>query len=272
MPLPSPRGDEARNDFISRCMDNESVKRDFGAGTEQAQAVCIRQWRQSKVTKMFGLFSSDKKDERLEKALAGNFTDMNDEEVRAVWQNLRARHSRLVENAETVKAELSRREINLEDGDPLASVLPQEASKSDDRNDDDIDVDLRADDDDAVQKSWTRPIIKADDEKQIVYGIVFEPEEEDTDGDVVSADEIEKAAHRFLRESRVIGKEHEEPAEAEPVESWLTQDDTVINGQSVKKGAWIMGVKVHDDGLWQAVKKGEITGLSFGGFGRRVDE
>jgi len=32
----------------------------------------------------------------------------------------------------------------------------------------------------------------------------------------------------------------------------------------------VMAVKVHDPGLWQAIKKGEITGFSIGGHGTRI--
>ena len=48
MPLPKPRTGEAQDNFISRCMSNETIKKDFGKGSKQAQAVCFSQWRRSK--------------------------------------------------------------------------------------------------------------------------------------------------------------------------------------------------------------------------------
>ncbi len=43
-----------------------------------------------------------------------------------------------------------------------------------------------------------RLITKADDPKQLVYGVVYEPDVEDTHGDMMTADEIEKAVHGFM--------------------------------------------------------------------------
>lgn len=48
MPLPNPKKNEKRQDFVSRCMSSKAVKNEFGEGTEQAQAVCFKQWRNSK--------------------------------------------------------------------------------------------------------------------------------------------------------------------------------------------------------------------------------
>jgi len=42
MPLPTPRTNEKRNDFISRCMDNETMKKEFPKEKQRA-AVCYSQ-------------------------------------------------------------------------------------------------------------------------------------------------------------------------------------------------------------------------------------
>lgn len=47
MPLPSPRGDESQDDFISRCMSDETAMNDF-PDQEQRSAVCFDQWREAK--------------------------------------------------------------------------------------------------------------------------------------------------------------------------------------------------------------------------------
>lgn len=47
MPVPSPRKDEERQAFISRCMGDTSMKREFPE-QEQRAAVCFRQWRTKK--------------------------------------------------------------------------------------------------------------------------------------------------------------------------------------------------------------------------------
>jgi len=114
-------------------------------------------------------------------------------------------------------------------------------------------------------------IAKADEELRIVYGVVLEPDSEDLQGDIISADTIEKAAHGYLRASRVVGDSHATQANAEVVESYIAQADFQLGEQTVKKGSWVMGVKVHDDELWAAVKAGEMGGFSIGGYGVRED-
>lgn len=47
MPLPTPREKETRNEFISRCMDNEEMKKDFPKDKQRA-AVCYSQLGKSK--------------------------------------------------------------------------------------------------------------------------------------------------------------------------------------------------------------------------------
>jgi len=53
-------------------------------------------------------------------------------------------------------------------------------------------------------------ILKTDVEKKTVYGIVYSPEETDSQGDISSESEIEKAAHSFMkyRRSGKIDKNH----------------------------------------------------------------
>jgi len=119
-------------------------------------------------------------------------------------------------------------------------------------------------------KSYRVPIIKTARDQQIVYGVVSEPGVEDLQGDILSESEIRKACHKFMQTSQRIGKEHSGVAKASIIESYIAPTDFKCNGQPVRKGSWIMAVKVHDKGLWQAVKKGEITGFSIAGTGSRT--
>lgn len=48
MPLPSPRGKEKKNDFISRCVDDETMKKEFSDNKQQRLAVCYAQWGKAK--------------------------------------------------------------------------------------------------------------------------------------------------------------------------------------------------------------------------------
>lgn len=116
------------------------------------------------------------------------------------------------------------------------------------------------------------PILKVDDEKRIVTGIVYEPDILDAHGEFMAADEIEKAAHRFLKDFRNIDKQHDFVAtETEVVESWITKEDGKLGEQEVKKGTWLLSVHVPDDDTWDEIRKGELTGFSMGGVGERVE-
>jgi DNA adenine methylase len=118
----------------------------------------------------------------------------------------------------------------------------------------------------------TSAIRKRDDERRLVYCVVLEPETVDLQDDIVSFDTIEKASHTFLQRFRVVGDQHCVKADADVVESYLAPVDFEMEGQLVRKGSWVMAIKVHDDELWAAVKSGEYTGFSIGGTAVRVPE
>ncbi len=111
---------------------------------------------------------------------------------------------------------------------------------------------------------------KTDEDKKLVYGIVLAPNEVDTQNDIIFPHTIEKAAHNFLQQSRVLGEQHETVADSEVVESYITPEDTVLQNQEVKKGTWIIVSKIHSDELWNDIKAGHYTGYSIGGKGKRI--
>lgn len=112
-------------------------------------------------------------------------------------------------------------------------------------------------------------IIKADNEKQLVVGVVLEPDSEDAQGDIIKADTIEKAAHDYLVKSRTIYNSHSSLAKCEVVESYIAPSDFYLNGQTVKKGSWVMACHISDPQMWKGVKSGDYTGFSIGGVGSR---
>ena len=123
-----------------------------------------------------------------------------------------------------------------------------------------------------IAKSVRMDIVKRDNEKQVVLGIVLEPETTDLQGDVVGTDEIEKAAHNFLMSSRVVGDNHNRVAKASVVESYIAQNGGDVDGRKYQAGSWMMAVKVHDDAMWSDIKSGSYTGFSIGGSAERIDE
>lgn len=115
-------------------------------------------------------------------------------------------------------------------------------------------------------------IAKADKAKQIVYGVVYEPDVEDAHGDFMTAEEIEKTAHAFMESQHThnIDKQHDlEADEGFVVESYIAPVDMELGDQEIKKGSWVACVKVTDAETWQQIEKGEITGFSMWGIGKR---
>lgn len=114
---------------------------------------------------------------------------------------------------------------------------------------------------------------KEDEDRQIIFGIVLEPDDVDAHGDTISAAEIEKAAHLWLARFQDRGLMHKEiiNSRLEIYESYVTKQDQKIGGQNVKKGTWVLMLHVLDPSLWKQIKDGELTGFSMGGFARRVE-
>lgn len=114
------------------------------------------------------------------------------------------------------------------------------------------------------------PILKTEEERRLVTGIVLEPDEVDAQNDTIKARVIEEAAHKFLRKynrSTEMGLMHSIFGNigVELAESYVTHEDTVLGGQKVKAGSWLMTVKVISDKVWADVKSGKLTGFSIGG-------
>lgn len=130
--------------------------------------------------------------------------------------------------------------------------------------------------DDEPPRSWDVSLSKFDDEKRLVYGIVYSPGEVDSQGDHTDAKQIEKAAHLFMKGSKTgqgVDKDHSFQAEegAFVAESWIVKKgDSVFPDEPA--GSWAVAIKVEDDELWSAVKKGEIGGLSMGGVADQIEK
>lgn len=117
-------------------------------------------------------------------------------------------------------------------------------------------------------------VVKADQDQRLVYGIVLEPDVEDSQGDIVSKEDVELAAHRYVYQNirpDIIGDQHAKaaPETVRPVESFIAPCDFELGGQQVRKGSWVLVGKIDDDRLWEQVKKGEKGAWSVGGTGKR---
>lgn len=118
------------------------------------------------------------------------------------------------------------------------------------------------------------PFSLKDAEKRIVYGVVLQPGVPDAQGHVMTAEEIERACHRFMERSQGLDAHHArlvQSDEAKVVESWVQREPAVWRfGEretEILPGSWCLGVRFYSDELWAEVESGEITGYSPKGWG-----
>ncbi len=105
-----------------------------------------------------------------------------------------------------------------------------------------------------------------DEAKQLIYGIVLEPNSIDAHGDTISMEEVEKAAHGYALTPMIIGEGHTKKAKAQPVETFIYNPEIL---KEVKPGSWVMTVKVHSKKLWQSVLDKKVEGFSIGALVKR---
>lgn len=129
----------------------------------------------------------------------------------------------------------------------------------------------------------------AEPAKQLIYGIVLEPNTVDSQGDMVSPEAIEQAAHSYLAKAAqgrsTVHREQHGPAlfspsnpKMVPVESFIAPCDFSYDGrEQIRKGSWVLVSHVLDRKLWKRILRGytdgevgqALTGWSVGGSGRR---
>ena len=117
-------------------------------------------------------------------------------------------------------------------------------------------------------------ILKADADSHFVTGIVYEPMVEDTQGNYMTEEEITKAAYWFAKNGNQVDLQHcfQKCDGAEVVESYVAKCDMEIEGETIKKGTWLMTMEITDSDVWDSIQKGDITGFSMGGVGVYSEE
>jgi hypothetical protein len=111
-----------------------------------------------------------------------------------------------------------------------------------------------------------------DDEKGIVYGVVYEPFVKDAHGDWATPYDIEQAAHGFLPNAMINIHHKSDLPSVRVVESYLAPVTFNLGKEVIKKGTWVMAVHINeeDQELREAVKNHEIGGFSLEGWAERV--
>lgn len=129
----------------------------------------------------------------------------------------------------------------------------------------------------AVKSPAPLRILKAEGDWATFYCVVAEPdwiENPGMTGDVpdvwANEDEIRKAAHHFAQSDQLVNAFHDS---LEPygtvVENFLAQTDMQVEGETIRKGSWVVGVAPTEEGR-RAIEAGELTGVSLEGDGVRT--
>jgi hypothetical protein len=104
-------------------------------------------------------------------------------------------------------------------------------------------------------------IRKTDEQLQVVFGEVYSPGIPDSDGEYMTAEEIRKAAYRFLATGNLsaVDVEHNnEESGAFVVESFISRADD----PDYIEDSWVIGVHVPDPDLWNLIISEELNGFS----------
>jgi hypothetical protein len=114
-------------------------------------------------------------------------------------------------------------------------------------------------------------------DEQIFLAIVLEPTDRaevgpDLQQDVYSCATIRAAKESYDANARVVGLQHtlDITEKTEVLDSFIMPADSVINGQTVYAGSWLVAIKVLDGELWASVRSGAISGVSIGATGNRT--
>ena len=115
-------------------------------------------------------------------------------------------------------------------------------------------------------------ILDTDEDRHVLTSVVYEPLVKDAHDNFMTAAQIEKTAHWFLKHGNQVDFMHNFVATegCAVVESYIAPDDMEIGGKKVTKGTWVAAIEVNDE-IWDMVQKGDITGFSMGGIGTYAD-
>lgn len=140
---------------------------------------------------------------------------------------------------------------------------------------------VEKDDNDSFGVTWSGEFSKTDSEKRQVFGWASVVEIDgapvvDRQGDWITPDEIEKAAYQYVMNSRKGGHQHRRDGDAPFHASDMIESIVFTPEKIAKMGlpdsfpvGWWVGYKVQDENTWDLVRKGDITGFSIHGKGRR---
>ena len=140
------------------------------------------------------------------------------------------------------------------------------------------------------------PIVKVNQDEHVVKMIILEAEVADNQTHVVSEEEIRNAMYHWMENYRKLEVMHRDKAGnlfqleegiLSPEDEAWRQDwegtfsilecfqaptDYFEDDQLVRKGSWILTLRVNYENIWQKIKNKELTGASIGGHGALTSE
>lgn len=105
------------------------------------------------------------------------------------------------------------------------------------------------------------------EEERLFTAVVLRPDVVDAHGDIYSKDVVKKACHDYVTYCMNQNVQHQvdvEKSDVAVVESWIAPADFTLGSGEVKAGDWVMTVRVDNEDIWKACKKGTFTGFSVG--------
>lgn len=111
-------------------------------------------------------------------------------------------------------------------------------------------------------RTMTAMVRRTDVDRRIVYAEVYAPNTLDTYGEFMLPEHVEEMAHKFmsLDLANVIDTNHDNvPNGSYPIESYIARADD----PDYAEGAWVLGVKIPTEEIWDAVIRGDLNGFSF---------
>jgi len=135
------------------------------------------------------------------------------------------------------------------------------------------------------------PILKIDNDEHVVKMIVLEPEVADNHGHIVSESEIQNAMYLWMEKYKNTEVMHRDRSgnlfpmeekilspdddlwkygwnkEFAILECYQSPVDYFEGDEIVRKGSWVLTLRVNDKDIWQKIKDKKLTGASMGGHG-----
>lgn len=300
----------SEDDFESGTLRREKITRDVTAmvgtpkvGSETEKVVPAsdasrdeKREAQKARSEKWGIEALEGKGENLSFP-AGGPTDENDyaDPVNIKYpvhtvENARNARVRFKQNADVYEKEKSKRivherivraelklgiEPSFDPDDPLDALLPgdlkDQLSKRAKSESEPVEFAKRGD-------LLIRKAEEGEDPEKVVrmFGIVMKPEVPDCEGDVTSAEEIERACFEFMKEFQTIGFMHKKDVSdrvklIQNVVAPADFDFPLPDGGTKKilKGTWYQELFSDDAEIASKVRKKQLNGLSIGGFARR---